>query len=29
VLGWTPTVPLREALIRTLAFYRQHLNCYV
>jgi UDP-glucose 4-epimerase len=29
LLGWTPKVPLREALTRTLAFYRQHLNAYV
>jgi len=29
VLGWTPTIPLREALTRTLAFYRRHLNCYL
>ena len=26
VLGWTPKVPLREALTRTLEFYRQHLR---
>ena len=29
LLGWTPKVPLREALTRTLAFYRQHLNAYL
>jgi UDP-glucose 4-epimerase len=29
LLGWTPKVPLREALTRTLEFYRQHLHCYV
>jgi UDP-glucose 4-epimerase len=29
MLGWRPTVPLREALTRTLTFYRQHLNCYL
>jgi len=28
-LGWQPRVPLREALDRTLAFYRQHLGRYV
>jgi UDP-glucose 4-epimerase len=27
--GWTPTVRLREGLLRTLAFYRQHYNRYV
>jgi UDP-glucose 4-epimerase len=29
VTGWTPTVGLREGLLRTLAFYRQHYNRYV
>ncbi len=29
LLGWTPKVPLREALTRTLAFFRQHLNAYL
>ena len=28
-LGWQPKVPLREALTRTLAFYREHLKHYV
>jgi len=28
-LGWAPTVPLREALIRTLAFYRENLKHYL
>ena len=27
--GWTPRVPLREGLRRTLAFYRAHLGRYV
>ncbi len=27
--GWTPTVPLREGLERTVAFYRQHFDHYV
>jgi UDP-glucose 4-epimerase len=29
VLGWTPQVSLREALSRTVAFYREHLQRYV
>jgi nucleoside-diphosphate-sugar epimerase len=29
VLGWTPKVPLREGLARTLAFYREHLEHYL
>jgi UDP-glucose 4-epimerase len=28
-LGWTPKVPLREALDRTLAFYRENLKSYL
>jgi len=28
-LRWTPKVPLREGLARTLAFYREHLRHYV
>jgi UDP-glucose 4-epimerase len=28
-LGWTPKVPLREGLARTLAFYREHLEHYL
>jgi UDP-glucose 4-epimerase len=28
-LGWQPRTPLREALTRTLAFYRENLNRYV
>jgi nucleoside-diphosphate-sugar epimerase len=28
-LGWQPKVPLREALERTLDYYRQHLDEYV
>jgi UDP-glucose 4-epimerase len=28
-LGWEPKTPLREALMRTLAFYRQNLSHYV
>lgn len=28
-LGWEPTVPLPEALDRTLAYYRKHLGSYV
>jgi UDP-glucose 4-epimerase len=28
-LGWEPQVPLREALIRTLAYYREHLPKYL
>jgi len=27
-LGWTPRVPLREGLIRTLAYYREHGKHY-
>lgn len=27
-LGWTPRVPLREGLSRTLAFYREHAEHY-
>jgi len=29
LLGWTPKVPLRDALTRTLAFYREHLSAYL
>ena len=29
VLGWKPKVPLREALIRTLAFYKEYLKHYL
>jgi UDP-glucose 4-epimerase len=29
MLGWRPTVPLREGLNRTLAFYREHLPKYL
>ena len=29
LLGWSPKVPLREALARTVAFYRQHLSSYL
>ncbi len=29
VLGWTPQVPLREALARTVAYYREHLDKYL
>ena len=29
VLGWRPTVPLREALARTLAYYRENLKHYL
>jgi len=28
-LAWTPKVPLREGLAKTLAFYRQHLEHYL
>jgi UDP-glucose 4-epimerase len=28
-LGWSPRVPLREALSRTIAYYRAHLGQYV
>jgi UDP-glucose 4-epimerase len=28
-LGWQPKVPLRDALSRTLAFYREHLRSYL
>jgi UDP-glucose 4-epimerase len=28
-LGWKPQVPLREALSRTLAYYREHLDRYL
>jgi UDP-glucose 4-epimerase len=27
--GWVPTVPLREGLRRTIAFYREHFDRYV
>ncbi|HZP48461.1 MAG TPA: NAD-dependent epimerase/dehydratase family protein [Vicinamibacterales bacterium] len=27
--GWTPTVPLREGLCRTVEFYRRHFDRYV
>ena len=29
VLGWTPTVPLREGLAQTVAFYRRHREHYL
>ena len=29
VLGWEPKVPLREALVRTVAFYRENLEHYL
>jgi UDP-glucose 4-epimerase len=29
LLGWTPRVPLPEALTRTLEYYRRHLEYYV
>jgi UDP-glucose 4-epimerase len=29
VLGWRPAVPLRDGLVRTLAFYREHLSHYL
>jgi UDP-glucose 4-epimerase len=29
ILGWTPKVPLREALARTLAYYRRNLAHYL
>jgi UDP-glucose 4-epimerase len=29
VVGWRPRVPLREALRRTIAFYREHLPRYL
>ena len=29
VTGWEPTVSLRDGLIRTIAFYRKHFDCYV
>jgi UDP-glucose 4-epimerase len=29
VLGWEPQVPLREALRRTIAYYREHLRHYL
>ena len=29
VLGWEPTVPLKEGLKRTVDFYRQHLKKYL
>ena len=28
-LGWRPTVPLRDGLSRTLAYYREHLAKYL
>jgi UDP-glucose 4-epimerase len=28
-VGWTPRVPLREGLARTLAYYRAHLSHYI
>jgi len=28
-LGWEPRVPLRQGLAETLAFYREHLPCYL
>ena len=28
-LGWEPRTPLREALTRTLDFYREHLPHYI
>jgi UDP-glucose 4-epimerase len=29
VLGWTPTVPLREGLAQTVAYYRRHREHYL
>lgn len=29
VLGWRPRVGLREGMARTVAFYREHLPCYL
>jgi nucleoside-diphosphate-sugar epimerase len=29
MLGWEPRVPLRDALTRTLEFYREHLHHYL
>jgi len=29
ILGWRPTVPLREGFARTLTFYREHLDHYL
>jgi len=28
-LGWTPQHSLRDTIARTLAFYRDHLVCYI
>lgn len=28
-LGWEPRIPLREGLERTLAYYQEHLPCYL
>jgi nucleoside-diphosphate-sugar epimerase len=28
-LGWAPRIALRDALARTLAFYREHLGHYL
>ena len=28
-LGWTPTVPLAEGLLKTLSFYRDFLPHYI
>jgi nucleoside-diphosphate-sugar epimerase len=29
MLGWDPRIPLREGLVKTLAYYRAHLNRYL
>jgi UDP-glucose 4-epimerase len=29
VLGWTPTIPLREGLAQTVAYYRRHREHYL
>jgi len=29
VLGWSPRVPLREGLARTVAYYREHREHYL
>lgn len=29
VLGWRPTVALRDGLVRTVRFYREHRRCYL
>jgi nucleoside-diphosphate-sugar epimerase len=28
-LGWTPSVPLREGLAQTVAYYRRHKEHYL